>query len=157
DEGFMRVVTVAGENRLWRYHNICYEEDGQPLYVIGCAQDVTEQIRLERALRKAHDELEQRVEERTAELRHANAALGESEERYRNLFDNANDVIATLAMDGTITSINRAAEAFLGWRREELVGKHFRTATTPETVARIEERTRRFLAGEKLTSNLEIE
>lgn len=157
DEGFMRVVTATGEPRLWRYHNICYEEDGPPLYVIGCAQDVTEQIRLERALRKAHDELEQRVEERTAELREANAALGESEERYRNLFDNANDVITTLAMDGTITSINRAAEAFFGWSREEIVGKNFRVATTPEMVARVEERRHLFLAGTKLTSNLEVE
>jgi PAS domain S-box-containing protein len=157
DEGFMRVVTATGESRLWRYHNSWYEEDGHPLYVIGCAQDVTEAVRLQRALRKAHDELEQRVQERTAELAQTNAALQQSEERYRGLFENANDIIATLTMDGIITSVNRAAEAFLGWPRGELVGKHLRTVNTPASVARIEDRTRRLLAGEKLTSNLEVE
>ena len=120
-------------------------------------QDVTEEVRLQRALRKAHDELELRVQERTTELAQTNAALGQSEERYRGLFENANDIIATLTMDGIITTVNRAAEALLGWSRAELVGQHFRTVTTPAAAARVEDRTRRFLNGEKLKSNLEVE
>ena len=31
DEGFMRVMTTTGEPRLWRYHNVWYEEDARPL------------------------------------------------------------------------------------------------------------------------------
>ena len=44
----------------------------------------------EEALREAHDKLEARVKERTAELEAANAALAESEERYRSLVTNLN-------------------------------------------------------------------
>ena len=42
------------------------------------------------ALREAHDKLEQRVRERTVELQEANAALSQSEERYRSLVTNLN-------------------------------------------------------------------
>jgi signal transduction histidine kinase len=37
------------------------------------------------------------------------------------------------------------------------VGRHYGFLTTSATIARVEERTRQFLAGEKLKSNLEIE
>jgi PAS domain S-box-containing protein len=43
--------------------------------VILVFRDVTERVRAEKALQKAHDELEVRVQERTTELREANAAL----------------------------------------------------------------------------------
>jgi signal transduction histidine kinase len=49
------------------------------------------------ALRKARDELEARLQERTAELVQINAALRESEERYRELFDNTNAETANRA------------------------------------------------------------
>ena len=78
--------------------------------------------------------------------------MRESEARYRALFDDANTAIATFTLDGVITNVNRAAARMLGWSREEMVGQHYGTFATPTSVALAEERTRRFLAGEKLPS-----
>ncbi len=46
-----------------------------------------------------------------------------SEEKYRNLFEHANDVIYTLDLEGTITSVNRAIENY-GLKKEEFVGRN---------------------------------
>jgi PAS domain S-box-containing protein len=51
------------------------DKDGNLRGYRGVAQDITERKRAEEALRKAHGELEQRVEERTGDLRDANLAL----------------------------------------------------------------------------------
>ena len=48
-----------------------FDEEGVPLGGFGTVQDITERKRADEALREAHDELEQRVQERTAELSQA--------------------------------------------------------------------------------------
>src|SRR5258705_3586754 len=50
-------------------------DDGRPWFIHGVAFDITELKESEAALRKAHDELELRVQERTAELANAVAGL----------------------------------------------------------------------------------
>jgi two-component system, cell cycle sensor histidine kinase and response regulator CckA len=51
------------------------------------------------------------------------AALRESELRYRELFENATDLIATTDLDGRITDANHAFTASLGYSLDELIGK----------------------------------
>ena len=90
------------------------------------------------------------------ERRRAEEANRESEERYRGLFDNANDFILTFARDGTVTSVNRAYERLTGWTRDELMGRNWGTLVAPADRERMADRTRRALAGEKLPSLFEV-
>jgi len=82
DDGLMRVVARDGSGRVWMYRNVLYEQPGEQPYVLGHAIDITERIVAERtlrdseqALRRAHDELDQRVKERTAALERVNERL----------------------------------------------------------------------------------
>lgn len=87
-----------------------------------------------RALQKAHDELEQRVEERTWELHRANQelkaeiaehqrteeALRESEQRYRTLLENAPLGIGMATLEGEIITGNGAICEMFGLSLTEL-------------------------------------
>jgi two-component system NtrC family sensor kinase len=56
-----------------------------------------------------------------------------NEERYRDLFANANDLIFTLDQQLSIQSINKVGPAVLQRTDEELIGKPLRSFTIPES------------------------
>jgi PAS domain S-box-containing protein len=78
-------LTRQGEQRLIAWSNTALVDDsGAVEYVIGTGLDITARRQAEVALQQAHDELEQRVQERTAELARANEVLqAEVAERIR--------------------------------------------------------------------------
>jgi PAS domain S-box-containing protein len=96
-------------------------------------REITERRSAQEALKRAHDELEFRVWERTAELAEANTQLrAEITERERaedglrkqaNLLELAHDAIIVRNMDDAITYWNSGAEQIYGWRRQEALGK----------------------------------
>jgi PAS domain S-box-containing protein len=55
-------------------------------------------------------------------LRREREAARRSEHRYRNLLENANDIIYTHDLEGNYLSINRAGEVVTGYTREEVLG-----------------------------------
>ncbi len=51
--------------------------------------------------------------------------IHDAEERYRNLFDSANDAIILTDLDNRVTSWNKSAERIFGWTEKEIIGKKF--------------------------------
>jgi diguanylate cyclase (GGDEF)-like protein/PAS domain S-box-containing protein len=55
-----------------------------------------------------------------------------SETRYRELFENAYDIVYALDLDGKITSVNKAVERILGYSRAEALQMQFSQMVAPE-------------------------
>lgn len=62
-------------------------------------------------------------------------SIEENGELYRELFENAADVMYTTDLAGVFTSINRAGERLTGYTREELVGLNIARVLAPEHLA----------------------
>jgi len=65
-------------------------------------------------------------------FRESYAALEVSEERYRDLFENANDIVFAADLEGHLTSINRTGERLIGYARHEILSTHFSLIVAPE-------------------------
>ncbi|QSJ18036.1 PAS domain S-box protein [Nostoc sp. UHCC 0702] len=99
--------------------------------------NITQRKQTQEALRRATDELEQRVIERTAELlvtnqrlkqeiierQRAEVALRQSEKLYRQLVESQTDLIIRIDLQQRITFANTAACQTLGWQLDELRGQ----------------------------------
>lgn len=97
---YFRLVRPDGEERI--IHScgrVIYDDQGNPIRMFGTAQDVTEQVRAEAALRAA-------------------------EQKYRDIFENAVEGIFQSTPDGRFIAVNPALVKMSGFSSaEELIGE----------------------------------
>jgi PAS domain S-box-containing protein len=88
--------------------------------------------------------LDRTVEERTKELR-------ESENRFRQFFENVPAYCYMISRDGIILDLNKSALATLGYRKHEIVGKPVQMIYAPEWIPAMTERFNEWRATGKLS------
>ena len=93
-------------------------------------------------------QLEELVQERTKDL-------SISEQRFRALFDNANDGVVVLDKDGVIINMNNKFCELHGFDKEALIGTHFKFLEVEDHKEEKEERLKRILEGEPLVFETE--
>ncbi len=138
-----KAVTVTEEllakegNRPIQVSTIPFQNEKGEWLVAEVNVDISERKQVEEALRKAHEELEIRVQERTAELARANEAmqteitehtqakkvLRDSEERYRTLTEAAQDIIFIIDAEDRVQYINSFGANQLEREPKQIIGK----------------------------------
>lgn len=118
------------------------DDEGIPFGFLAIVKDITERIETQKALLKAYDSLERRVELRTGDL------IKEKEQTQRYL-DVAGVMLVALNGAGEITLINQQGCRILKVREEDALGKNWFDHFLPEgMVVSVRKLFGRLMAGE---------
>jgi PAS domain S-box-containing protein len=118
------IVRTDGEKRRVEISTTIFRTASGSLRTVGQVLDITERKLAEEGLRKAREELEYRVEQRTMELR-------KSELKYRHLVESAHTIILEMDTRGRVTFMNSFGETFFGFSQEELLGRSVMETIVP--------------------------
>jgi PAS domain S-box-containing protein len=112
---------------------------------------LTGNLQVHAALEQLHDELDQLVKKRTAELdnsnhalvveigehQHTETGLKESNRRFNEMLENVDLIAITLDKRGHLTFCNDFLLARTGWKREEVIGTDWFSTFLPESAASV--------------------
>jgi len=98
------------------------DESGNPLQQVGILRNISFQKELEQKLHR-------------------------SEEKYRSLVEQINEVIYSIDLDGVITYINPAIESFLAYKPSEIIGRPFYQFIASDDLHRVNDNFHRLSEG----------
>jgi PAS domain S-box-containing protein len=118
-----RIIRPDGTVRMVHANGrVIVDDSGRIVRIVGTAQDITQRTQVENALRQ-------------------------SEEKYREVIENANDIIYTLDLSGGFTSLNRAGERITGYSRDEALRMNIADVIGPDDAERVRERIAKNIEG----------
>ena len=152
-----RIVRPSGEIR-WLSHRwrLLRNSQGDAIRIDGIATDISELHNENPKYLNQELNLKNNVSEASRRVRQqVEAALQESEERFRSIFDNVSVGIALVNLDGFVLTSNEANCRFLGYSPAEIVGIHFLKFTHPEDLSLEQDLFVSILRGERKSYSID--
>jgi len=137
--------------------------NGELDYFVAIVKDIQSAKETEAALALLRKTLEEKVSQRTAELKQANKSmlaayqekiaseqlLQNAELELRTILDNANDAYVCMDADGVVKAWNKQAEHIFGWADEEAIGRKLDKLIIPNELQQAHQAGMRRFALEK--------
>jgi PAS domain S-box-containing protein len=121
----LRILSKSGEYLTGEMISTPQIQGGKILGILSIARNITGRKRMEKSLQ-------------------------ESEAKYRDLFENANDLILSVGPDGTFQYVNRAWRETLGYTKEDVARLTLLDIIHPDSRIDCVEAFQRIVAGEKI-------
>jgi two-component system cell cycle sensor histidine kinase/response regulator CckA len=115
--------------------------DGSPVWLEAVGTNLLNDATIRGIVLNARD---------VSERKRADRALRESEERYRDLFDNASDLVCMAAPDGSLLYVNKAWQQGTGYGEDDIGRMQLLELVHPDCQAYYREVLERVLGGERL-------
>ena len=118
-----KIYRVADKKERW-VHGLGrfeFNEHRKPVRLIGTIQDITSRKLVEEEVQRLNEELEERVEIRTAELLDSYNALQKAEEKYRTVADFTYDWEYWMNPEGQFNYISPSCERITGYKPAEFI------------------------------------
>ncbi len=137
EKGFVRdfslaIQHISGEVTEVLYNATVYKsETGEVQGIFAAARDITHRRQME-------------------------AALRDSEERYRTVVELSNDAIYILDTEGRFVYANKRAEDITGYRISDWIGKDFSPMIPPSDLPRIQEIFRHEISGKSIQHEINV-
>ena len=107
-------------------------------------------------MKEYNEQLIKKLEDKMIESEKLCRELKESEGKYRELIDNANDAVIVVEKNGYMSFVNHKFTEMTGYSIDEAKEMHFSKLIYPDDLGRATDYFKRGLAGEEIPRNYEI-